>query len=460
MAHQLGGNRVFRKVLVANRGEIALRVIRACKELGIRTVAVYSKADETSLHVHLADEAVCIGPAQSKQSYLNIKAIISAAEVTGADAIHPGYGFMAENAEFAEVCQECNIVFIGPHPEAIRLMGDKAVAKETMKKAGVPVVPGTDGVIRDLQEAKAVAREIGFPVILKAVAGGGGKGMRIVRDEKDLENAFLMAKAEAEAAFGNPSLYLEKYIENPRHIEVQVLGDKFGNAIHFGERECSIQRRHQKLIEEAPSPFVTEEIRKKMGEIAVRGIQSIGYDSVGTIEFIMDKDHNFYFMEMNTRIQVEHPVTEQIYHVDLIKEQIMVAAGEKMNLKQKDIKHYGHSFECRLNAEDPENNFAPSPGKIQSLHFPGGPGIRIDSHIYDGYVIPPYYDSLIAKIISYGKDREEARLRMIRALEELVVEGIRTTRNFHLHVFQEEDFIKGHFDTHYLDRKFFKKQET
>jgi acetyl-CoA carboxylase biotin carboxylase subunit len=455
-----GGLALFKKVLIANRGEIALRVIRACKELGIRTVAVYSKADETSLHVHAADEAVCIGPASSKDSYLNMKSIISAAEVTGADAIHPGYGFLAENAEFAEVCRDCNIEFIGPSAEMIRLMGDKAVAKKTMKEAGVPVVPGSDGVVEEYEEVQAVAKEIGFPVILKAVAGGGGKGMRIVRDESELENAYLMARAEAQAAFGNPGLYLEKYIENPRHIEIQVIGDKFGNVVHLGERECSIQRRHQKLIEEAPSPFISPELRQKMGEIAVRGAKAVNYNTAGTIEFIMDKDHNFYFMEMNTRIQVEHPVTEMVYNVDLIKEMIRVAAGEKLSWKQKELVPVGHAFECRLNAEDPENNFIPSPGKIASLHFPGGPGVRIDSHIYEGYAIPPFYDSLIAKIITYGRDREEARARMLRVLDELVVEGVKTTAGFHKQVFQEENFINGNFDTHYLDNVFLKKVEA
>lgn len=449
---------MFRKVLVANRGEIALRIIRACKELGIKTVAVYSQADENSLHVHAADEAICIGPAQSKNSYLNVKAIIAASEVTGADAIHPGYGFLAENAEFAEMCSECNLTFIGPSPQVIRMMGDKSVAKETMRKAGVPVVPGSEGVLTDPIEGLKLAKEMGFPVILKAVAGGGGKGMRIVRNEDTFESSFLMARAEAESSFGNPDLYLEKYIENPRHIEIQVLGDNFGNAVHLGERECSIQRRHQKLIEEAPSPFVTPEIRKKMGEVAIKGCKAVNYNSAGTIEFLMDKDHNFYFMEMNTRIQVEHPITEMVYNVDLIKEQIKVAAGEKLSLVQSKLIPVGHSFECRLNAENPEQSFVPSPGKINSLHLPGGPGIRIDSHIYEGYSIPPFYDSLIAKIISYGRTREEARMRMIRALEELVVEGIHTTKDFHLNVFREENFIEGNFDTHYLENVFLKNE--
>ncbi len=442
---------MFNKILVANRGEIAVRIIRACKELGIKSVAVYSQADENSLHVHMADEAICIGPAQSKDSYLNTKAIIAAAEVTGADAIHPGYGFLAENAEFAEICSECNITFIGPSPEVIRLMGDKAKAKETMRNAGVPVIPGSDGTVDNVEDGLIIAKETGFPVIMKAVAGGGGKGMRLVREESEFETAFLMARAEAEASFGNPELYIEKYIENPRHIEIQILGDNYGNILHFGERECSIQRRHQKLLEEAPSAFVTDELRKKMGETAIKGARTVKYNSAGTIEFLMDKHHNFYFMEMNTRIQVEHPVSEMISDFDLIKGQIKVAANEKLALKQEDIVFKGHAIECRINAEDPEKNFIPSPGNIDSLNFPGGPGIRVDSHIYQGYSIPPFYDSLLAKIIAYGANREEALLRMNRALEEFVVEGIKTTSAFHKFVINNERFKKGDFDTHFLD---------
>ena len=446
-----GGFILFKKILIANRSEIAVRIIRACKELGIKSVAVYSQADENSLHVHMADEAICIGPAQSKDSYLNTQAIISAAEVTGADAIHPGYGFLAENAEFAEICKECNIQFIGPSAQVIRMMGDKARAKETMKKAGVPVVPGSDGIVDNVETGLKIARETGFPIIMKAVAGGGGKGMRLVREESEFENAFLMARAEAEASFNNKDLYIEKYIEKPRHIEIQVLGDNYGNILHFGERECSIQRRHQKLLEEAPSSFVSEKLRKKMGEVAIKGSKAVNYNSAGTIEFLMNKNHEFYFMEMNTRIQVEHPVSEIVNDFDLIKGQIKVAANEKLTLEQKDIKIKGHAIECRINAEDPSNNFIPSPGKLESLNFPGGPGIRIDSHIYQGYTVPPYYDSLLAKIIAYGATREEALIRMNRALDEFEVEGVKTTAPFHKFVINNDDFKNGNFDTHFLE---------
>lgn len=446
-----GGFILFKKILIANRSEIAVRIIRACKELGIKSVAVYSQADENSLHVHMADEAICIGPAQSKDSYLNTQAIISAAEVTGADAIHPGYGFLAENAEFAEICKECNIQFIGPSAQVIRMMGDKARAKETMKKAGVPVVPGSDGIVDNVETGLKIARETGFPIIMKAVAGGGGKGMRLVREESEFENAFLMARAEAEASFNNKDLYIEKYIEKPRHIEIQVLGDNYGNILHFGERECSIQRRHQKLLEEAPSSFVSEKLRKKMGEVAIKGSKAVNYNSAGTIEFLMNKNHEFYFMEMNTRIQVEHPVSEIVNDFDLIKGQIKVAANEKLTLEQKDIKIKGHAIECRINAEDPSNNFIPSPGKLESLNFPGGPGIRIDSHIYQGYTVPPYYDSLLAKIIAYGATREEALIRMNRALDEFEVEGVKTTAPFHKFVINNDNFKNGNFDTHFLE---------
>ena len=450
---------MFNKILIANRGEIALRIIRACKELGIKTVAVYSTHDEDALHTVFADESVCIGPAPSNQSYLNPTRIISAAEITGADAIHPGYGFLAENAEFAEMCTSCEITFIGPSAEVIRRMGDKAEAKKSMVEAGVPVVPGSEGVVSDEREALKIAREIGFPVILKAVAGGGGKGMRIVREPEALENNFMMAKAEAEAAFGNPDLYLEKYIENPRHIEIQLLGDMHGNMVHLGERECSIQRRHQKLIEESPSPIINQKVRKIMGETAVKGALHVGYYSTGTVEFLVDSDLNFYFMEMNTRIQVEHPVTEMVYNVDLIKEQIRVAAGEKVDLKQSELKPIGHAIECRINAEDPESNFIPSPGEITFFYQPGGPGIRMDTHIYASYKIPPFYDSLIAKLIVHGRTREEAINRLKRALDEFAIEGIKTTIPFHKYVINTPQFQSGSFDTHFIEN-IYNKQLT
>ncbi len=440
---------MFEKILIANRGEIALRIIRTCKELGIKTVAVYSEADREALHVTFADEAVCIGPALSKESYLKIPLIISAAQVTGADAIHPGYGFLAENASFSEICTESGIKFIGPSPQMINAMGDKSFAKDTMKKNGVPVIPGSDGVVNDVKEGKKIAAEIGFPVIIKASAGGGGKGMRIVMEEKDFEKAFQTARTEAEAAFSNPDVYIEKYIENPRHVEIQILGDTFGNVYHYGERDCSVQRRHQKLIEEAPSPAIDAEIRNRMGETAILGAKSVNYEGAGTIEFLVDKYKNFYFMEMNTRIQVEHPVTEMVYDVDLVRQQILVAAGEKIETLPK--KPTGHSIEFRINAEDPENNFRPSPGKIQSLHFPGGYGVRVDSHIYQGYSIPPYYDSLIAKLIVWGKNRQHAIARGKRALEEMTIEGIKTTIDFHMKVLEDKRFISGNFDTSFID---------
>lgn len=449
---------MFKKILIANRGEIALRIIRACKELGIKTVAVYSEADRDSLHVTFADEAVCIGSVYSKDSYLKIPNIISAATVTGADAIHPGYGFLAENANFSEICAESDLVFIGPTAEMISAMGDKSFAKDTMKKNGVPVIPGSDGVITDLKEAVKISHEIGFPVIIKASAGGGGKGMRIVQEEKDFEKAFITAQAEAEAAFGNPAVYIEKYLENPRHIEIQVVGDKYGNIYHYGERDCSVQRRHQKLIEEAPSPILTEELREKIGEAAIKGAKSVNYLGAGTIEFLLDKYHNFYFMEMNTRIQVEHPVTEQVRDVDLIKEQILIAAGEKASVPSKTI--HGHAIEFRINAEDPAKDFRPNPGKITSLHFPGGLGVRIDSHIYQDYTVPPFYDSLIAKLIVHAKNRNEAIARAKRALEEFIIEGIKTTIPFHLQVLDDPRFISGNFDTHFLENfKFIPKEQ-
>ncbi len=447
---------MFKKILIANRGEIALRVIRACRELGIKTVAVYSEADRYSLHVKFADEAVCIGPPPSKESYLSIPRLIAAAEVTNADAIHPGYGFLAENANFAEICATSGLTFIGPKSDAISAMGDKALAKETMRKAGVPVVPGSDGVITDFNEAKKIAGEIGYPIIIKATAGGGGRGMRIVREAGDLENAFRTASHEAETAFGNPSVYIEKYLEEPRHIEIQVMGDRYGNVIHFGERDCSIQRRHQKLVEEAPSPALTPELREAMGAAAVKGSKSVNYLGAGTIEFLLDKHKHFYFMEMNTRIQVEHPVTEEVYGVDLVKMQIEVAAGQR--LKKTKPKPQWHAIECRINAEDPDYDFRPSPGKITTLHFPGGIGVRVDTHAYDGYEIPPYYDSLVAKLIVRSRTREEAIDKMYLALDEFVVEGIKTTIPFHKKLMRDEKFRSGKFDTKFVETFDFKEK--
>jgi acetyl-CoA carboxylase biotin carboxylase subunit len=443
---------LFNKVLIANRGEIALRIIRACQELSIKTVAVYSEADVDSLHVRFADEVVCIGPPPSSESYLNMPRIISAAEITGADAIHPGYGFLAENPEFAEICASCDLTFIGPSAEVIRKMGDKAVAKETMKAAGIPVIPGSKGVLSSLDEAKVMANQIGYPVMLKAVAGGGGRGMRNVYSEDQLEMNYMMASAEAEGAFGNANLYLEKLIYNPRHIEIQVMGDSHGNIVHFGERECSIQRRHQKLLEEAPSAVVDAELRQRMGDLAIRGCKEVKYVGAGTIEFLLDDDHNFYFMEMNTRIQVEHPVTEMVYNRDLVKDQIRVAAGEKLGYDQSEIKMYGHAIECRINAEDWQRNFLPSPGEIETAHFPGGPGIRVDTHIYSRYRIPPNYDSLLAKLIAFGKDRQEAIMRLRRSLDEFIIEGIKTTIPFHRRLIDHEDFIKANFNIGFLEK--------
>ena len=447
---------MFSKILIVNRGEIAIRIIRACKEMEIRTVAVYSKADKDSLHVLFADEAVCIGKAQSKESYLNIPPIISAAEVTDVEAIHPGYGFLSENAYFAEICEACKITFIGPPPEAISRMGDKSVARQTMKKAGVPIVPGSDGPVKDEKESIKVAEKIGYPVMIKASAGGGGKGMRIAHNKESLISSFHMAQSEVQAAFGNSEVYIEKYIDEARHIEMQVLADKFGNTIHLRERECSIQRRHQKLIEETPSPAINNRLREKMGEAAIRAAKVVGYFSVGTVEFILDKQGNFYFMEMNTRIQVEHPITEMITGVDLIKEQIRIAAGKRLAYQQKDITCRSHSIECRINAEDPDNNFVPSQGKITEYHPPGGPGVRVDSHLYKGYTIPPYYDSLIAKLIVHAQDRKSAILRMKRALEEYIIEGIKTTIPFHLNVLETENFQKGEYSTGFIEEKLMK----
>ncbi len=443
---------MFNKVLIANRGEIALRIIRACKELGIPTVAVHSEADTDSLHVSFADEAVCIGPAPSNESYLDPRRIISAAEITGADAIHPGYGFLAENADFADMCENSGIKFIGPSAQVIRDMGNKSRAKEMMIKAGVPVVPGSEGVVESLEQGLRIAEEIGYPIILKAVSGGGGRGMRIIRAKEEFETNFQMAQAEARGAFGDPSMYIEKYIENPRHIEIQILADEHGNVVHLGERECSIQRRHQKLLEEAPSIAIDPQLRERMGSVAAKGAKGVGYYSAGTIEFLLDSERNFYFMEMNTRIQVEHPVTEIVANLDLVKEQIRIAAGEKLTITQKDIHIKGHAIECRINAEDWEKNFMPNPGKVEVFHLPGGPGIRIDSHVYQEYQIPPFYDSLIAKLIAFGRDREEALARMNRALDEFFIEGVKTTIPFHKKLINHPDFVSGKFDTGFLDR--------
>lgn len=440
---------MINKLLIANRGEIALRVIRAAKELGIRTVAVYSEADRASLHVRFADEAVCVGPAQGKLSYLNIPSLIAAAEVTNADAIHPGYGFLAENATFAEICHDCNLIFVGPSPSAITRMGNKSIAKETMQAAGVPVVPGSNGIVATVEDATRVAQEVGYPVMLKAVAGGGGKGMRYVEVPSELERAYATARGEAESAFGNGDIYIEKFIEEPRHIEIQIFADMHGNVVHLNERECSIQRRHQKLIEESPSPIMTSQLRRAMGDASVRGAQSVDYVGAGTIEYLVDKHLNFFFMEMNTRIQVEHPVTELAMGVDLIKEQLRVASGERLTVTQHDP--LMHAIECRINAEDPFHDFRPSPGKIESLNFPGGPGIRVDSHIYQGYTIPPHYDSMVAKLISYAPTRTEAIARMRRALDEFVIEGVHSTIPFHRKMMDNADFISGRFDTSYLD---------
>jgi acetyl-CoA carboxylase, biotin carboxylase subunit len=440
---------MFKKILIANRGEIALRVIRTCREMGIKTVAVYSTADKDSLHVKFADEAVCIGKPQSSDSYLNIPHIMAAAEITNADAVHPGYGFLAENAKFSQICADHGIKFIGPTPEMINKMGDKITAKETMIKAGVPVVPGGEGLLESIEEAKELAKVVGYPVILKATAGGGGKGMRVVWNEEEIEKAYTTAKIEAAASFKNDGIYMEKFVEEPRHIEIQVAGDQYGNVCHLSERDCSIQRRHQKLVEESPSPFMTPELRHKMGEAAIKAASAINYESVGTIEFLVDKHRNFYFMEMNTRIQVEHCVTEEVVSFDLIKEQIKIAMGEKIS--GRNYEPQMHAIECRINAEDPYNDFRPSPGKITVLHTPGGHGVRVDSHVYAGYVIPPYYDSMIGKLITVAQTREEAIDTMYRALSEYVIEGVKTTIPFHLQLMQNEDFRKGNFTTKFLE---------
>ena len=440
---------MFKKILIANRGEIALRIIRTCREMGIKTVAVYSTADRESLHVRFADEAVCIGPAVSAKSYLNIPNIIAAAEITAADAIHPGYGFLSENAEFSRVCTESGIKFIGASPEMINKMGDKATAKATMQAAGVPTIPGSDGLLDSIEQGKKVAKETGYPVILKATAGGGGRGMRIVKDESGFEKAWNDARQESSAAFGNDGLYLEKFVEEPRHVEIQIVGDSSGKACHLSERDCSIQRRHQKLVEETPSPALNAELRERMGQAAIKGAEAIGYEGAGTIEFLLDKHGDFYFMEMNTRIQVEHPITEEVTDYDLIKEQIKVAAG--VSISGKNYYPKMHSMECRINAEDPGKGFRPSPGMITNLHIPGGHGVRVDSHIYAGYTIPPNYDSMIAKLIVSAQSREECITRMKRALQEFVIEGIKTTIPFHIKLMDDPTFNSGHFTTKFLD---------
>jgi acetyl-CoA carboxylase biotin carboxylase subunit len=440
---------MFKKILIANRGEIALRIIRTCKEMGIHTVAVYSSADKESLHVRFADEAVCIGPPPSKDSYLKIANIIAAAEITNADAIHPGYGFLSENSKFSAICLQHNIKFIGATPEQIDGMGDKSNAKNTMKKAGVPCIPGSEGLLNDAADGKRAAAEVGYPVIIKATAGGGGRGMRIVWKEEDMEPLFESASKEAEAAFGNGAMYMEKYIEEPRHIEIQIAGDQFGKACHLSERDCSIQRRHQKLLEETPSPFMTQELREKMGEAAIKAALAVEYEGVGTVEFLVDKHRNFYFMEMNTRIQVEHPITEEVINYDLIKEQIKIASG--IPITGKNYFPNMHAIECRINAEDPYNNFRPSPGRITNLHVPGGHGVRVDSHIYAGYAIPSNYDSMIAKLITIAQSREEAISTMERALSEFVVEGVKTTIPFHQQLMRNEDFRKGNYTTKFME---------
>ena len=443
---------MIKKVLIANRGEIAVRIIRACKEMDIETVAIYSEADKESLHVQIADEAYCVGPTVSKESYLNLTNIISVAKLTGCDAIHPGYGFLAENADFAELCRECNLIFIGPSPEAISKMGTKDVARDTMEKAGVPIVPGSQGIIKNTEEAIELANQIGYPVIIKATAGGGGKGIRVARHEEELVKGIQITQQEASTAFGNPGVYLEKYVEDFRHVEIQIMADTHGNAIHLGERDCTIQRRLQKLLEESPSPALDENVRKQMGEAAVKAAVAVDYTGAGTVEFIYEyKTKSFYFMEMNTRIQVEHPVTEMVTGMDLIKEQILVASGEKLSLQQEEVQFNGWAIECRINAENPAKKFMPSPGKVEMYLPPGGFGIRVDSAVYPGYSIPPFYDSMVAKLIVHGKTREEAIAKMKRALSEFVIEGVHTTIPFHLQLLEHPDFVKGEFNTKFLE---------
>ena len=443
---------MFSKILIANRGEVAVRVIRACKEMDIKTVSVYSEADAESLHTRLADEAVCIGSSHPSESYLNIPAIISAAEITDVDAIHPGYGFLAENAHFAEICESCDITFIGPTPESMRLLGDKMIARQTMGKIGIPVIPGSQSIIKTKEEAIKIAKRLRYPVIIKASAGGGGRGMRVCHNDVRLVSALMTAQQEAEQAFGSPDVYLEKYIERPRHIEVQILADKFGHIIHLGERDCTIQRRHQKLIEESPSPAINSKLRKKIGDMAIKAVKACNYLNAGTVEFLLDRYGNFYFLEVNTRIQVEHPVTEMVTGIDLVKKQIEIASGMKIYYKQDDIKMKGAAIECRINAENTEKDFMPCPGKVDMFLPPGGPGVRVDSHVYSGYTIPRYYDSMIAKVISYGKDREEAIKIMKRALDEFLIEPVKTTIPFHRHVMNDSLFLRGDFATDYVEK--------
>lgn len=444
------------KILIANRGEIAVRIIRACKEMNIKTVAVYSEADKDALHTKLADEAICIGPANSKQSYLNIKNIIEAANITKADSIHPGFGFLSENAQFAKICEESNIKFIGPKSEVINLLGNKSNSKKIMKKEGVPVIPGSEGSIKNLKEAILICEKIGYPILLKASAGGGGKGIRVVNSFEELETSYNIVKQEAKNAFNDDEIYIEKYIKNPRHVEIQILADEHGNVVHLGERDCSIQRNHQKIIEETPSTIVDEKLRNKMGNAAIKAVKAANYTSCGTVEFLVDDDKKFYFMELNTRIQVEHPITEMRTGIDLVKEQIKIAAGESLKFKQKEIEFKGHAIECRINAENPSKNFMPSPGKINEINLPGGNGVRIDTAIYDGYVIPPNYDSMIAKIITYGTNRNEAISKMKRSLEELVIDGIDTNRDFLFDIIKNQNFIRGNFDTSFIEKEMLK----
>ncbi|EJP6473134.1 acetyl-CoA carboxylase biotin carboxylase subunit [Clostridium botulinum] len=443
---------MFKKILVANRGEIAVRIIRACREMGVETVAIYSEADKDALHVQLADEAVCIGPPSSKDSYLNMYNIISATVLTGSQAIHPGFGFLSENSKFANMCKDCNIVFIGPDSDTIDKMGNKSNARDVMIKAGVSVIPGSNGVINDEEEALNIAEEIGYPVIVKASAGGGGRGIRIVHSKENMIKAFNTAKSEAKGSFGDDSMYIEKFIKNPRHIEFQILGDNYGNIVHLGERDCSLQRRNQKVLEEAPSPSMNEELRRKMGEAAIKAANAVGYKNAGTIEFLLDEDGSFYFMEMNTRIQVEHPITEMVTGIDILKEQIKIAYGEKLDIVQENIKIQGHAIECRINAEDYKNGFRPCPGKVENLYTPGGLGVRLDSSVYSGYTIPPYYDSMIGKLIAYGRDREEAIQIMKRALGEFIIEGVNTNIDFQFIILEDENFIKGEYTTKYIEK--------
>ncbi len=446
---------MFNKVLIANRGEIAVRIIRACRELGVRCVAVFSEADRGALHAQIADEAICIGPAASKDSYLNVKAILAACELTGAEAVHPGFGFLSENASFARMCQRCGVTFIGPDPASIDLMGDKAHAKQTMRAAGVPVIPGSDGVVRTFEEAKAIADEIGYPIMVKASAGGGGRGIRMVESLDALENAMTAAKQEALSFFGDDGVYIEKFIKNPRHIEIQILADKYGNVVHLGERDCSLQRRNQKVLEESPSPIMTPELRAQMGEAAIKAANACDYCNAGTVEFLVDADHHFYFMEMNTRIQVEHPVTEYVTGIDLVAAQLKIASGERLWLRQEDIHLTGHAIECRINAENPKLGFRPSPGQITGLHMPGGPGVRIDSAVYQGYVISPYYDSMIAKLIVHADTRVQAIRKMRWALAEFLVDGVDTNIDYQFNLLKDEDFENGNFDIGFLGRKDF-----